>query len=247
VTRALHDSTFYYQPLPSGWLNPRTSLSILPSHACRPQLCHCKSRFNPFPCCARVSLCTVTIGLVINLIRYPFAGNKPGGDDRLSWWTTLSRPVVGRRRTATIGNHGAVLRLTVCGKRGSSLRPLSISLTNVAQMLIQQIEPVDVSTTHSLTFTVKPIFLYARHDFVLTVIQAKSQCWPQLRHLVREPTRLRVWPGADLISHSYLQFTSVNSQDPSKPLIAFSSNFSFVSSLTSLASLYLSANLDSIE
>ena len=29
--------------------------------------------------------------------------------------------------------------------------------TNVAQKLIQQIEPVDVSTTHSLNFTVKPV------------------------------------------------------------------------------------------
>jgi hypothetical protein len=111
--------------------------------------------------------------------------------------------------------------------------------TNAAQRLIQQVEPVDVSTTHSLTFTVKPHFLGARHDFVLTVISAKSQCWPQLKYLVREPTRLGERHGADLISHSYLQFTSVNSPDPSHSLIAFSSNFSCVSSLTSFASIYL--------
>ena len=39
---------------------------------------------------------------------------------------------------------------------------------NVTQILIQQIEPVDVSTTHSLTFTVKPISCLGI-IFVLTV------------------------------------------------------------------------------
>ena len=55
--------------------------------------------------------------------------------------------------------------------------------SNVAQVLIQQIEPVDVSTTHSLTFTVNHIYCIER-DFCANGHLAKSQCCPQLKHIV---------------------------------------------------------------
>ncbi len=58
----------YFLPASSfPGLNPRVSLPILSSHACRPRLCNCKSCFNPLPCCARVSFCAVTTRPVVKL------------------------------------------------------------------------------------------------------------------------------------------------------------------------------------